>query len=66
MVAVSTHLTKDLVLHAKNLDLGLVREEFWRRQRRKGTRRRLLGILTCKVSAESGMKQRIKIQRKDI
>ena len=29
-------------------------------RKERGTRRRLSGILTCKVSAESGMKQKIK------
>ena len=45
MVAVSTQLTKDYVLHAKNWDLGLVREEFWRRQKREGNKKNAVGIL---------------------
>ena len=40
MVAVSTQLTKDCVLHAENWDLGLVREEFWRRQKREGNKKK--------------------------
>ena len=35
-------------------------------RKERGTRRRLSGILTCKVSAESGMKGRIKIERKEM